>query len=161
MRHTRLLLALFLALLGACDRGLTGSADGLGSFEGHWDDDEWRGRSYAVTDGDTLMIVAHRPDPQVYYDEFIFVRVRFTGTGVYRISGRAGHLSKLIGGDAGYFHDAEGTVVIHRYDARERTVTGTVRLVADDANPDWRVEGEFRAPIYADHRDVPEVRRVP
>ncbi|CAA9298898.1 MAG: hypothetical protein AVDCRST_MAG68-242 [uncultured Gemmatimonadetes bacterium] len=162
MRHTRLLLALFLTLLAACDRGSTGPSDGrFGSFQGRWDGDPWHGLSYAVMDGDTLQIVGHRPDPKVYYDEFVVARIRFTGPGVYPVSGRAGHLSKLVGGDAGYFHDAGGTVIISGHDARERTVTGSVSLVADRADPDWRVDGTFSAPVYLDYRDVPRVRPFP
>lgn len=147
------------AALGACDV-LTGSSDPEpGRFVGRWDGEAWRGRAYAVLRDDTLHVTGHRPDPRYYYDEYVSARVPFTGPGRYTVSLKEGRLSKMTGGDAGYFPDASGTLVIRSYDAAAATVTGSVELRAEHAGEVWVARGEFDAPVYARSQDVPQVRR--
>ena len=153
------LAALAAAILSACSSGPSDPSERqVGSFEGRWDGLPWRGRSYAVLQRDTLFVVGHRPDPKVYYDEYIRARVPFSGTGTYPIEGRAGQLAKISGGDAGYFPDATGTLTIRSYDAQARTVAGEISLRAESVNPAWHAQGEFHTPVYSSFAEVPSAK---
>lgn len=142
------------AALGAC--GITEASPRVGTFDGEWDGDAWRGRAVAVLRDDTLWVTGHRPDPQYFYDEYVTARVPFRGPGAYTIRGDAGHLSRLTGGDAGSFTDAGGVLLVRSYDRAERVVTGTLTLRGADR--DWRVSGEFSAGVYDRSQDVPPAR---
>lgn len=153
------LAALVAGILSACSLGPSDLSERrVGSFEGRWDGLPWRGHSYAVLQRDTLFVVGHRPDPMAYYDEYIRARVPFSGTGTYRIEGRAGQLAKIVGGDAGYFPDATGTLTIRSYDAQARTVAGEISLSAESVTPAWHAEGEFHTRVYSSFAEVPSAR---
>jgi hypothetical protein len=130
--------------------------DGFGRFTGIWDGDSWSGLGYAVIRNDTLFLVGHRPDPKYYHDEYVDVSTPFTGTGTYTIDPAEGHLSMVVGGDAGFFRSASGILSVTRYESESRTLEGTVSLVAASASATWTFEdGRFRVPIYDDFGDVP------
>lgn len=150
---------LAVAAVGACNGLADPSDQAMGSFVGRWDGEVWRGRAYAVLRGDTLHVVGHRPDPRYYYDEYVEARVLFTGPGRYAVPAKAGRLSKITGGDAGYFPDASGTLVVRSYDAQSRTVSGTVELRASHGGAVWEAQGQFHAPVYAGYDEVPPPRR--
>src|SRR5688500_10019455 len=59
---------------------------GLGTLEGRWDGEEWRGYGYAVLSADTLYLVGHRPDPKYFYDEVVQVQVPFRGAAAYALT---------------------------------------------------------------------------
>ena len=153
---TMLRTAIAAGLLAGCADGLLPSRDGeLGTFDGSWDGATWRGTAFAVLQGDSLTVVAHRPDPKYFYDEYVQVRVRFDGVGSYAVPEAAGGLSKITGGDAGYFPPAGGTLVITAYDAGSRAIAGSVTLRARSMNPEWIASGSFAAPVYSSLAEVP------
>jgi hypothetical protein len=105
-----------------------------------------------------MTVVAHRKDPGTYYDEYVQVRVAFTGPGTYAFPESAGTLMKIVGGDAGWSPPASGTLVIHAYDASAHTVQGEVVLRAESFQPAWNVAGSFYAPVYSSFDQVPPAR---
>jgi len=161
MRNVAALVGMVLAsaVLGGCSGGLLpGGQAEPGTFSGTWDGAAWNGRSYAVLHHDTMTVVGHRKDPQYYYDEYIVVQVPFTGPGTYAVSESAGELKKLVGGDAGQFPPAAGTLVIQRYDASSHTVSGQVTLRATSLQPAWEASGSFDAPVYSSFDLAPRGR---
>ena len=155
---TMVRMAIAAGLLAGCADGLLAPDGELGTFDGTWDGASWRGSAYAVLQDDSLTVVAHRPDPQYFYDEYIQARVRFDGAGTYPVPEAAGLLSKIVGGDAGSIPPAAGTVVITGYDAGSRRVSGFVSLRARSVNPEWHATGSFTAPVYRNWGDVPADR---
>jgi hypothetical protein len=155
--------ALLLCLGGAVLSGCSGSPTDTrrGSFDGVWDGAEWRGHAYAVVAGDTLHVVAHRPDSEDFYDEYIRVRVPLSGPGTYDIPSGGGELAKIIGGDAGYFPPAAGTLVVKAYSPTDRIVSGTLSLVAHEDGATWEAEGTFTAPLFSSFQKIPWERRRP
>src|SRR5687768_7353335 len=156
-RGTRLAgwLAAFV-IIGCGGDPLSPLPDGFGRFTGIWNGDSWSGFGYAVIRNDTLFLVGHRPDRKYYYDEYVHVSMPFTGTGTYTIDPAEGHLSAVVGGDAGFFRSASGMLSVSLYESDSRTVEGTVSLVAASASATWTFEnGRFRVPIYDDFGDVP------
>jgi hypothetical protein len=153
---TMLRTAIAAGLLAGCSDGLlTSRDDELGTFDGTWDGATWRGTAYAVLQGDSLTVVGHRPDPKYFYDEYVQVRIRFTGPGTYTVPETAAGLAKITGGDAGSFPTADGTVVITGYDAGSRTISGAVILRARSMSPEWNASGSFAAPVYRSFAEVP------
>lgn len=158
----RTLLACVLLLAGAhfaaCDSGPVGPViDGTGPFNGFWDGSRWLGRGYAVTQGDTIHIVGHRPDRTYWYDEYVRIDVALDGPGVYELpADGTARLAKITGGDAGWFPGASGTVTI---DSVKGRIYGTVELEAD--GPDgklWTFKlGRFELPIYSSYANVPNL----
>jgi hypothetical protein len=157
-RRAALLIATFLApVLHACDRNhALAPARGFGAFEGRWDGSPWIGQGYAVLLDDTLYVTGHRPDPRVYYDEFVQVRVPFAGAGTYAVDSLRGTLEQVTGGDAGYFVRARGELRVTSFDAVAGRVRGTVQLAAVGPHFGWRFEGgEFDVPLYVRWSDRP------
>lgn len=152
-------MALAAGVLAACSHG-PASPGSLrpGTFDGSWDGAAWRGSAYAVLHGDSLTVVGHRPDPQFRYDEYVQARVRFTGPGPYSVAAHEGQLSKVVGGDAGSFPAAEGTLVIYAYDQAAHTILGSVTLRAGSVQPAWNATGRFEGPVYAGFQQVPQDR---
>jgi hypothetical protein len=126
-----------------------------GSFVGQWDSRTWQGDAYAVLQGETLRFIAHRPDPQYLYDEYIEAELHFTGPGTYDIPLEAGRLSKVTGGDAGYFPSAAGSLVISEFDSETRTVAGTLALTAHHGGTEWVAAGQFSAPVFSEYQEIP------
>lgn len=161
MRRSLLLcLATLLTLgLGACERDPLRASSG--AFVGRWDGARWEGGGHALLVGDTLRIVGHRPDRRSHYDEYVWVHVPFAGTGTYALDTTHAQLQKVVGGDAGWFPRARGTLVVTHFSREERRVRGEIELTAD--GPDgktWRFEeGRFDLALYFDYRDVPWHRR--
>ena len=149
-------MAIAAGLLAGCSDGLLTSRDSeLGTFDGTWDGATWRGTAFAVLQGDSLTVVAHRPDPKYFYDEYVRASIRFAGPGNYSVAEAAGQLSKITGGDAGWMPRAGGTLLITGYDAGSRMVSGYVTLRASSFDPEWRAAGNFSAPVYPSFADVP------
>lgn len=166
--RTQLTVTVFLCLTGAFSAGCLESTTApartegpelRGSFAGHWDSETWQGDAYAVLQGETLFLIAHRPDPRYFYDEYIEAELHFTGPGTYDIAREAGRLSKITGGDAGYFPSAAGLLVVREFDSATRTVAGTLVLTADHNQTEWVVEGQFTAPVFSESRQIPWRRR--
>ena len=144
---------LALGTLAACD-GVFSSRAAAGTFDGEWDGATWRGNAYAVLQHDTMTVVGHRPDPTYFYDEYVQARVHFTGPGTYALTAEQGALSQIVGGDAGSFTGAVGTLVVKSYDAGSHAVSGELRL--DAAGPEtWHVTGSFQASVYPSAALVP------
>jgi hypothetical protein len=149
-------MALAAGLLAGCSGGLFGIGSlQQGTFEGTWDGAAWRGNAYAVLQGDSLTVVGRRPDPKYFYDEYVRVRVRFTGPGTYPVAESQGELGKIVGGDAGWFPPSAGTLVIDSYDQGSHTVSGSVTLRAESMQPAWDASGRFEAPVYSSFQQVP------
>lgn len=143
---------------------LAGCADDLlppdqgGNFVGVWDGAVWTGKAFAVLQNDSLTVVAHRKDPQYYYDEYVQAKVPFTGPGTYTIPESAGQLARIVGGDAGYFPPAAGTLVIRAYDASAHTVSGDVTLRATSMQPAWDATGSFEARVFTNFDQATSAR---
>ena len=149
-------MAIAAGLLAGCSDGLFGRGSlPRGTFDGSWDGAEWRGSAYAVLRHDSLFVVAHRPDPQYFYDEYVQAQVRFTGKGTYPIAETQARLSKITGGDAGWWSPSAGTLVIDGYDGHSHTVSGSVTLRGESMQPAWNASGRFDAPVYASFEQVP------
>ena len=149
-------MALAAGVLAGCSDGLLGRGSlQRGTFDGSWDGAEWRGSAYAVLQHDSLFVFAHRPDPQYFYDEYVQVRVRFSGKGTYPIAESQAELAKITGGDAGWSTPSAGTLVIDSYDEQSHTVSGSVSLRGESMQPAWRASGRFDAPVYASFQQVP------
>ncbi|HET7234685.1 MAG TPA: hypothetical protein VFJ16_32025 [Longimicrobium sp.] len=144
-------------LLAGCANDLLPRGE-RGSFDGVWDGAAWKGEAYAVLQNDSLTVIAHRPDPRYFYDEYVQARVRFTGPGTYTVSESGGQLLKIVGGDAGQFPAASGTLVIREYDASAHTLTGDVTLHAGSVQPAWDASGTFNAHVYSSFNQVPSGR---
>src|SRR5215212_46896 len=96
-------MALAVAALAGCSDGpLVPGLVGPGVFDGTWDGAEWRGTAVAVLQDDSLTVLGRRRHPVYYQDEYIKVRVRFTGPGTYTVPESQGELGMIVGGDAGY-----------------------------------------------------------
>lgn len=154
---TALCAATATALLAGCADDLLPDDTG-GNFVGTWDGAAWTGQAYAVLQNDSLTVVGHRADPQHFYDEYVQARVRFTGPGTYAIPESAGQLAQIVGGDAGTFPPAAGTLVIRDYDASAHTLSGDITLRAGSVQPAWDVSGTFRAYVYGSFDQVPTTR---
>jgi hypothetical protein len=149
-------MALAAGFLAGCSDGLLGRGSlQRGTFEGSWDGDEWRGSAYAVLQNDSLTVVAHRPDPKYFYDEYVRIQVRFKGRGLYPVAESHGQLSKITGGDAGWMSPSAGTLVIDGYDESSHVVSGSLSLRAESMQPAWHASGRFDAPVYASFQQVP------
>jgi hypothetical protein len=159
-RAALLLSALLVPVLHACGAdGPSAPARGFGAFEGRWDGSPWVGQGYAVLIGDTLHVPGHRPDPRVHYDEFVQVRVPFTGAGTYAVESLRGELEQVAGGDAGYFVHARGELRVTTFDGGAGRVRGTVRLTAESPHFGWRFDDrEFDVPLHVRWSDRPAVR---
>jgi hypothetical protein len=112
-----------------------------------------------VLQNDTLFIIAHRPDPEYFYDEYIHAKLRYTGPGSYAVPDSDGELRKITGGDAGHFPKAAGTLTVHGYSSQPHRVFGQLTLTADHFGTLWTVDGEFDAPVYSSFADIPWTRR--
>ncbi len=156
--RTWLLPLLAAAALGACNDLVSPRDREVGSFVGSWDGQPWEGRSYAVLRDDTLHLVAHRPDPQFFYDEYIRASVPFRGAAAYQVPAAAGELAKITGGDAGYFPQASGNLLVTTYDAEGGTISGQIELRAPHDGRVWEAQGQFHARIYPSFQDVPPAR---
>jgi hypothetical protein len=110
---------------------------------------------YAVLQDDTLFIIAHRPDPKHFYDEYIRAKLQYTGPGSYAIPDPDGELMKITGGDAGYFPKAGGTLIVHGYSSQPLRVSGQLTLTADHSGTLWTADGEFDAPVYSSFAHIP------
>jgi len=132
---------------------------GLGTLEGRWDGEAWRGYGYAVLSADTLYLVGHRPDPKYFYDEVVQVQVPFRGAATYPLTVKEATLRQITGGDAGYFPGAVGELRVTHHDRAAARIQGTISLTAAEQSFRWRFEdGTFDAPVYARWEDVPRVR---
>ena len=152
-----LLTLVVLALAGCANDGFE-PMRGFGTFEGQWDGMEWHGQGYAVLVNDTLYITGHRPDPDVYYDEFVQVRVPFTGAATYTLDAAHGALKQVTGGDAGYMSGARGELRVTQYDAQGARVRGTLQLTSVLPGLNWRFDsGSFDVPIYDSWAEIPLV----
>jgi len=145
------------ALLGGCADDLLPD-EGGGNFVGTWNGTVWTGQAYAVLRNDSLTVVGHRADPQHAYDEYVQARVRFTGPDTYTFAESDGQLAQVVGGDAGTFPPAAGTLVIRDYNASAHTISGDITLHAGSVQPAWDVSGTFQAYVYASFTEVPTTR---
>jgi hypothetical protein len=120
-----------------------------GRFSGEWDDQPWSGRGYAVLVSDTLFLFGHRrPVSNQFYDEEIWLAVPFVGVGRYEIHAMA-RLSKITGGDAGYFYSGSGELLLESVDLANQRLEGRLELVANGHDGPWRFEnGVVNLPIY-------------
>jgi hypothetical protein len=146
---------LLLLLLSGCSGSPTASSVDPGTFVGRWDGSRWEGHAYAVLQNDTLFIIAHRPDPEYFYDEFIRAKLPYTGPGSYAVPEPDGELMKITGGDAGHFPRAGGTLTVHGYSSHPHRISGQLELTADHFGTLWTADGEFDAPVYSSFGDIP------
>jgi hypothetical protein len=164
MTWTRRLVAACLAVpfataLGGCAESTAEPVlpDGTGSFEGRWNGEAWKGHGYAVLVDDTLYLLGHRQrDPRLYPDEFVRVETRFLGEGTFHLASGDASLDEVVGGDAGYFTPAGGTLSLSRFDEERARLEGTVTLTGEGPNGVMRFEGgSFRVPVYTSFSAVP------
>jgi hypothetical protein len=146
---------LLLLVVSGCSGSPTGSSVDDGTFVGRWDGNRWEGHAYAVLQDDTLFIIAHRPDPEYFYDEYIHAKLPYTGPGSYAIPESDGELRKITGGDAGYFPKASGTLTVHDGPPEALRVSGQLTLTADHFGTLWTADGAFDAPVYSSFAHIP------
>ena len=159
IRIARLIAAVCAMVISACggDPTALDPVEGFGPFTGRWNGESWRGYGYAVVRNDSLFLVAHRPDPRYYYDEYVRVTTPFAGRGTYEIAADGGRLAQVTGGDAGHFPSASGTLRVTSYEIGSGMMKGTVSLVsANDALPWTFVGGAFSVPVYESFAAVPD-----
>jgi hypothetical protein len=150
------LLIFALAAMACGDDPFRPNVDGFGQVSGKWNGKVWSGLGYAVIRHDSLLLVGHWPDPKHYYDEYVVVSTPFVGPATYLVDAAQGSLSSVVGGDAGYFVSASGSMTVTRYDSESRTLEGTVSLTSSSATLPWTFEqGSFNVPVYGDGADVP------
>jgi len=143
-------------LVGCSDGGVDPLFPDTRAFTGTWNGDAWSGSGYAIIRNDSLFLVGRRQSNTSYYDEYVTVTTLFTGIGVYAIHGNEGRLSSIVGGDAGYFPSAAGTLAITRDAGDPRTLEGTLSLTSVDKNLPYKFsDGRFRVRVYSDFDQVP------
>ncbi|HEU0014242.1 MAG TPA: DUF6252 family protein [Longimicrobium sp.] len=149
--------------LGACKDGPTEPIGAEASFHAVWNGREWEGQADAVLRSwpsalDTLYVVGWRRTGSEE-EEYVLVKVPYTGPGTYVLGPGSARMSYIVGGDAlaaEYETGAEGAGTLRIQTAAAETITGEVQFHAA-AKPGARPAGataafvgEFTAPLALD-----------